>query len=114
MWIRTACYRLVPARSGMALRQILQYPNPLLKQRARPVANIGGDVARLLHDIAETNYRPPRPPPRPPPHPRARLDARGEGGRGRGRGAARGRPPARDRPPRRQALPRPPLAAQAR
>src|SRR3990170_6183468 len=59
MWIRTACYRFVPARSGMALRQILQYPNPLLKQRAQPVANIGGDVTRLVEDMAETMYAAP-------------------------------------------------------
>src|SRR3990172_2911132 len=59
MWIRTACYRLVPARSGMALRQILQYPNPLLKQRAQPVANIGGDVVQLVEDMAETMYAAP-------------------------------------------------------
>jgi peptide deformylase len=43
----------------MALRQILQYPNPLLKQRAQPVANIGGDVARLVEDMAETMYAAP-------------------------------------------------------
>jgi len=43
----------------MALRQILQYPNPLLKQRAQPVANIGGDVVRLVEDMAETMYAAP-------------------------------------------------------
>ena len=28
----------------MALRQILEYPDPLLKKRAAPVTNIGGEV----------------------------------------------------------------------
>src|SRR2546428_10850039 len=38
----------------MALRQILEYPNPLLKKRAAPVATIGGEVATLIEDLAET------------------------------------------------------------
>jgi len=43
----------------MALRQILQYPNPALKRRADAVENIGGDVARLVEDLAETMYAAP-------------------------------------------------------
>ena len=43
----------------MALLQILQYPNPLLREPARPIANIGGDVARLVEDLAETMYAAP-------------------------------------------------------
>jgi peptide deformylase len=43
----------------MALREILQYPNPVLKERAAPVANIGGDVAQLIEDMAETMYAAP-------------------------------------------------------
>src|ERR1700758_1351919 len=34
MWIPTACCRIGPG--CMALRQIFEYPNPLLKKRAAP------------------------------------------------------------------------------
>src|SRR5262249_6805451 len=43
----------------MALREILQYPNAVLKERATPVENIDGDVARLIEDMAETMYAAP-------------------------------------------------------
>ena len=43
----------------MALRQILEYPNPLLKKRAAPVAAIGGEVVTLIEDLAETMYAAP-------------------------------------------------------
>jgi peptide deformylase len=43
----------------MALREILKYPNPLLREPAAPVADIGGDVARLVEDLAETMYAAP-------------------------------------------------------
>jgi peptide deformylase len=43
----------------MALRQILKYPDPSLRRPARPVAQIGGDVVRLLDDLAETMYAAP-------------------------------------------------------
>ena len=43
----------------MALREILKYPSPVLKQRAAAVDNIGGDVARLVADMAETMYAAP-------------------------------------------------------
>src|SRR5262250_3458937 len=43
----------------MALRPILKYPDPILRERAAPVANIGGDVARLVEDMAETMYAAP-------------------------------------------------------
>src|SRR5262245_60813308 len=58
MWIHTACYSLGSLRV-MPLREILRYPNPLLKVRATPVANIGGDVVRLVEDLAETMYAAP-------------------------------------------------------
>src|SRR5689334_19375964 len=58
MWIHTACYRLGSCRV-MPLREILHYPDPLLKVRAAPVTNIGGDVARLVEDLAETMYAAP-------------------------------------------------------
>src|SRR5438067_7929305 len=43
----------------MALRQILEYPNPLLKKRAAPVADISGEVVTLVDDLAETMYAAP-------------------------------------------------------
>ncbi|HYR96319.1 MAG TPA: peptide deformylase [Candidatus Binatus sp.] len=43
----------------MALREILKYPNTLLKERATPVGDIDGDVARLVEDLAETMYAAP-------------------------------------------------------
>ena len=43
----------------MALLRILQYPDPLLKRPAAEVANIDGEVARLLEDMAETMYAAP-------------------------------------------------------
>src|SRR5689334_16605388 len=43
----------------MALRQILKYPDPSLRRPARPVAEIGGDLVRLLDDLAETMYAAP-------------------------------------------------------
>jgi peptide deformylase len=43
----------------MALREILTYPDPRLKTRALPVENIGGDIAQLAEDMAETMYAAP-------------------------------------------------------
>jgi peptide deformylase len=43
----------------MALRKILQFPNPALKDPAVPVANIDGEVAALVDDMAETMYAAP-------------------------------------------------------
>ena len=43
----------------MALRPILQYPAPVLKQPAAAVGNIGGDVVQLVEDMAETMYAAP-------------------------------------------------------
>jgi peptide deformylase len=43
----------------MALRPILKYPDPILREPAAPVASIGGDVARLVEDLAETMYAAP-------------------------------------------------------
>ncbi len=43
----------------MALREILAYPDPRLKRAAVPVQNIGGDVATLVEDMAETMYAAP-------------------------------------------------------
>jgi peptide deformylase len=43
----------------MALRPILQYPAPVLKRPALAVADIGGEVVRLVEDLAETMYAAP-------------------------------------------------------
>jgi len=43
----------------MALRQILQYPAPVLRERATAVADIAGDVVQLVEDMAETMYAAP-------------------------------------------------------
>jgi len=43
----------------MALLRILQYPDSALKQRARPVENIDGQVAELIENMAETMYAAP-------------------------------------------------------
>jgi peptide deformylase len=43
----------------MALRKILQFPNPALKEPALAVANIDADVATLVDDMAETMYAAP-------------------------------------------------------
>lgn len=43
----------------MGLRPILSYPNPLLKRSAAPVESIGGDIARLVEDMAESMYAAP-------------------------------------------------------
>lgn len=43
----------------MALRQIVQYPARVLKERAAPIENIGAEVVRLVEDMAETMYAAP-------------------------------------------------------
>jgi peptide deformylase len=43
----------------MALRPILQYPDPVLRRAATAVRNIGADVAQLVADMAETMYAAP-------------------------------------------------------
>ena len=40
----------------MALREILIYPDPRLKQKAKPVAEVDATVRRLCDDMAETMY----------------------------------------------------------
>jgi len=40
----------------MALREILKYPHPLLKERAREVDQIDGELKRLIQDMTETMY----------------------------------------------------------
>jgi peptide deformylase len=43
----------------MALRKILEYPDPALKEPAAPVANITSEIAALAQDMAETMYSAP-------------------------------------------------------
>ena len=43
----------------MAVREILHYPNPLLKQKAQPVTEFNGDLVRLADDMVETMYAAP-------------------------------------------------------
>jgi peptide deformylase len=43
----------------MALRAILQYPDPCLKQRGQRVPVVDDDIRRLVDDMAETMYAAP-------------------------------------------------------
>ncbi len=43
----------------MALRTILHYPDPRLRRRAKPVAEVNDDIRRLVDDMAETMYAAP-------------------------------------------------------
>ena len=43
----------------MALRTILHYPDPRLRQVAKPVAVVDDDIRRLVDDMAETMYAAP-------------------------------------------------------
>jgi peptide deformylase len=40
----------------MAIREILEYPHPLLKNRSREVDQIDGELKRLIQDMTETMY----------------------------------------------------------
>ena len=43
----------------MAIRTILHYPDPRLRQVAKPVAAVNDEVRRLVDDMAETMYAAP-------------------------------------------------------
>ncbi len=43
----------------MALRDILTYPNPLLREKARPVTEFGDMLKAIARDMAETMYAEP-------------------------------------------------------
>ena len=43
----------------MALRPILKYPDPRLKQTAEPVKEVNDEIRRLVDDMAETMYAAP-------------------------------------------------------
>ncbi|WP_437738013.1 peptide deformylase [Sorangium sp. So ce1335] len=43
----------------MAIRTILHYPDPRLRQKAEPVGDITPEIAKLIDDMAETMYAAP-------------------------------------------------------
>ncbi len=43
----------------MAIRNILQYPDPLLREKCKPVTNIDHRIRKILDDMAETMYQAP-------------------------------------------------------
>jgi peptide deformylase len=43
----------------MAIRRIIQYPDPVLKEKARSVTKFHGRLHKLLDDMAETMYAAP-------------------------------------------------------
>jgi peptide deformylase len=43
----------------MAVLDILHYPNPVLKEKARPVQKIDASIRKLAQDLAETMYAAP-------------------------------------------------------
>lgn len=43
----------------MATREIITYPNSVLRQRAEPVTDINGKLQQLIDDMAETMYQAP-------------------------------------------------------
>jgi peptide deformylase len=43
----------------MALRTILEYPDPRLRTKAQPVTEFGADLARLVEDLFDTMYSAP-------------------------------------------------------
>ena len=40
----------------MAVREILEYPHPVLREVAKPVARVDDEIRRLVDDMAETMY----------------------------------------------------------
>ena len=55
MSIRTTCYENI----GMALLEILKYPDPRLSKMARPVSNVTDATVQLISDMLETMYAAP-------------------------------------------------------
>jgi peptide deformylase len=43
----------------MAVRTVLHYPNPLLREKALPVAEVNDEIRALVEDMAETMYAAP-------------------------------------------------------
>jgi peptide deformylase len=57
--METAHPRPQSQASTMALRTILHYPDPRLRQVAKPVETVDDEVRRLVDDMAETMYAAP-------------------------------------------------------
>jgi peptide deformylase len=55
MSIRTTCYENI----GMALLEILKYPDPRLSKVARPISNVTDATVQLISDMLETMYAAP-------------------------------------------------------
>jgi peptide deformylase len=55
MSIRTTCYE----NTGMALLEILKYPDPRLSKVARPVSTVTDATVQLISDMLETMYAAP-------------------------------------------------------
>lgn len=55
MSIRTTCYENI----GMALLEILKYPDPRLSKVARPISNVTDATVQLINDMLETMYAAP-------------------------------------------------------
>src|SRR5256886_14251065 len=51
-----ADYTEPPVGGTMALREILIYPDPRLKHKAKPVAEVDAAIRKLCDDLAETMY----------------------------------------------------------
>jgi peptide deformylase len=43
----------------MAVLEILHYPNPVLKEKTKPVQKVDAEIRRLVQDLAETMYSAP-------------------------------------------------------
>jgi peptide deformylase len=43
----------------MAIREILEYPDPRLREKAKPVAKVTAEIRQLAEDMAETMYAAP-------------------------------------------------------
>lgn len=54
MSIRTICYE-----TRVAVLRIHQFPEPILRERARPVGAMTDELRRLIHDMVETMYAAP-------------------------------------------------------
>jgi peptide deformylase len=59
LWSENALLNLILAREIMALLRIRKYPDPALKQSAKPIANIDADVNAFLDSMVQTMYAAP-------------------------------------------------------
>ena len=40
----------------MSIREVITYPNPILRKKSEVVEEINGDLKQLVEDMAETMY----------------------------------------------------------